>query len=116
MATSNLQYHFKAQSFDVRKIFIEFNKPFYSNLFYKNKDGLVLTADRVKFNMDKWYCNPLLFCEDYYSIQYLYPVILLCNSLGTVYDFTQSNLKDGIISPSLSEINRVLSYAKEPVS
>lgn len=116
MSTSNLQYHFQAQTFDVRKIFIEFGKPFYSNLFYKNKDGLCLTAELVKFNNDKWTSSPLMFCEDYYKMQYLYPVILLCNNLGTVYEFILSNLRNGIIAPQLSEINKVLSYAKVPTT
>ena len=116
MSTSNLQYHFLGQTFDVRKISIEFSKPFYSNLFYKNKDGLILTADLVKFNNDKWTYSPLMFCNDYYKMQYLYPVTLMCNNLGTVYEFILDNLKNGIISPQLSEINKVLSYAKEPLT
>ena len=112
MSTSNLQFHFTTQTFDIKKIFIEFDKPFNKNLFYQNKSGLVLSADIIKFNIDKWDSNPMMFCEDYYSVQYLYPIILVCNTLGSIYDFILDNLRNGIVAPKLPEIIKVLSFQK----
>lgn len=113
--STNLQYSFSTDvNFDVRKVLREFSKSIYNNTFFRNKDALINNADLVDFTKDAWTSYPLQFCQDHYQHQYLYPVILLVNNIGSMFDFKQDNLLNGqIIAPKIKNIIAVLSNIKE---
>ena len=113
--STNLQYAYsQGLSYDVRRLLAQFVKPIYSNVFYQNRDALKNGADLVDFNKNVWLNYPLQFCQDHYKQQYLYPVILLVNNLGSIYDFLPNNVSNNkIIAPQLKTIVSVLSQARE---
>ncbi len=104
--TTNLNIHFKIQSPIAKSIFEEFNKPIFENKFFVYIDTLRYDADIVKFNKNKWENNTLQFCQDEYDDQYLYPIIHLINSIGTLYEFNNERLPI-IIKPKISTINYI---------
>ena len=108
MITTNLQNHFKSYSYDIIKIFNEFKKPIYENLFFINKKGLISNSKYIDFKA-KWEYNPLQFSQDIYKEQYVYPVILLCNNIGSLHDFTSENLDNKVLSPDLKNIISIIS-------
>ncbi len=108
MITTNLKNYFKSQSYDVVRVLNEFKKSIHTNKFFINKRGLLDSAKHVEF-VAKWERNPLQFCNDYYNEQYLYPIILLCNNIGSMYDFTSDNLHNIIISPDTKKIISIIS-------
>lgn len=111
--SSNLDRHFKSHTSDVRTLLKEFSKSPHSNIIYKNKKGLISSADTVTFTSPSWNYNPMQFCVDHYDKQYYYPVILVSNNIGSIYEFTQQNLNNEIIAPKLSVIISLLSFDKE---
>jgi hypothetical protein len=113
--TTNLQYSYTNDvNFDVRKVLREFTKSIYNNAFYQNRDGLISDADLVPFSKDNWSGYPLQFCQDHYKHQYLYPVVLLANNLGSMFDFrSEKLLNNKIIAPKMTNIISILSDIKE---
>lgn len=107
--TSHLLNHFEIQDVDSQQILNEFKKPIFSNIFFRNLDYLLRTCNGVKFDKDRWIMCPHIFCNDYYGIQYFYPVILLVNNIGSFYDFFADNLiSRKILAPPTEEIIKVL--------
>lgn len=81
--------------------------PMY-NVIFKNKQGLLHNADRIQFKKNIWNENPMQFCLEQYKNQYYYPIILICNNLGSIYEFTADNLKRGILAPLGENIGRLV--------
>lgn len=111
--SSNLARHFSSFTSDVRSLQKEFAKSPHSNIIYKNKKGLIDSSETVTFKSPSWNYNPMQFCVDFYDKQYYYPVILVVNNIGSIYEFTQQNLNNQIIAPKLSVIISLLSFDKE---
>ena len=113
ISTTNLQYYFKNKSFDTRRLMYEFTKNIYDNVFWQNRFALIDGCKLVDFKRDKWTYYPLLFCQEYYNEQYIYPVILLINNLGSMFDFTRDNLENNKIkAPEYNKILKILALAK----
>ena len=93
-------------------IMSEFSKSVHDNVFYRNRQGLISNSKLIYFSDDKWECNPRLFCHEYYTEQLYYPIILLANDLGSMFEFKKTNLVNGIICPTTDIINTVFSYYK----
>lgn len=109
ISTSHLLNHFKYQDNNSQRVLSEFKKPIFSNIFFRNLDYLLRKCNSVKFDKDRWIMRPHIFCEDYYGIQYFYPVILLVNNLGSIFDFSVDNfISRKILVPPESEIINVL--------
>lgn len=112
-STSNLNKHFSSYTSDVRSLLNEFKKSPHSNIFYKNRKGLIDSCKTVDFNNEKWNYNPMQFCQDEYKKQYYYPVILICNRIGSIYDFNHNTLNGKIKVPDINIIVSILSFEKE---
>jgi len=111
--TSNLVNHYSGLSSVSKIIFNEFKKTPHSNIFFKNKLSLVLGAKTVAFDNQNWNFNPHQFCDDTYKNQYYYPIVLMCNDLGTIYQFNTEYLNGSICAPSNSSIISILAFEKE---
>lgn len=112
--STNLVYHWPNQPYDVKRILNEFAKSTFDNVFIQNKAALLNGASKIDFLQDRWLMYPLAFCNYYYGEQYLYPVILLANNLGSMFDFKPENLEGGkIIAPSYNNIVTILSNSLE---
>lgn len=98
-----------------RQVFTEFSKNPHINIFYKNKKGLIFNSAVMQFDNAKWNYNPLQFCEDHYSKQYLYPILLLVNDLASLYQFNLTVLNNKFIVPNEDYIMKLLSYELEDV-
>lgn len=114
----SLNNFFSSQSYDVKKIFKEFAKPIFNNIFFMNIDTLRTNSDYVEFNADRWYQQPLVFCLDVYNEPQIYPVIMLVNNIMSFLQFTPDYCvnvrtptihKHVLVAPQRSEIRRVLS-------
>ena len=81
--------------------------PMY-NLIFRNKQGLIYNADIIPFSKNIWNENPMQFCLEQYSNKDFFPIILICNDLGSLYQFRLENLPFGIISPLESTILKIL--------
>jgi len=91
----------------------EFAKSPTVNVFFKNKDGLIYNSSTIKFDDSKWNHNPLQFCNDEYSEQYLYPIILLVNNLSSLYQFNNITLNNYFLAPKLEFIMSLMTYELE---
>lgn len=108
--TSDLSDHFKRQKFDVQKVFEQFKKPLMENVFFRNYEYLINNSELIKFSKGNWKYKPYLFCKDHYKEPYFYPIILMCNNLGSVFEFTPNNLLNEIIlAPKTNIITKTLS-------
>ena len=107
--TSNLIQHFQNQGFDARKVLEECKKNIHLNTFFRNYDNLIDSADIINFTNDSWNLRPYAFCEDYYGSSFFYPVVLISNNIGTIFDFTTVNLNGVIIAPNKNTIIELLS-------
>ena len=112
-STSNLARHYSSYTTDVRAILKEFAKSPHSNILFKNKKGLIDSATYVDFSKHSWNYNPMQFCFDHYERQYYYPVILVCNNIGSIYQFNQQALNNTICAPDSKIIVSLLSFEKE---
>ena len=110
--TSNLSLYYESLPGAARAIIPQFTKSPMTNSLFRNKQGFILNSKVVKFNVDSWKYNPQLFCKEYYSDQYFYPIILMVNNLGSIYQFNKEILIDGIIAPDKDVIMRILSQIK----
>lgn len=105
--TSNLLRDNKPLNFKL--ITKEFNKSIHDNVFYINKDYLLLNCNLVKFSKESWKMRPNVFCSDYYEITSISSVILMSNNLKSIFEFLPENLKNHyIIAPKKYAINKVL--------
>ena len=116
----SLDKFFINQTYDIKRMFNEFRKPIFNNVFFKNIDSLRLNSDYVDFNQDKWFQQPTVFCMDMYKESQLFPVILLVNHMKSFLEFTPDyciqvrtpNIqRQVIIVPYRSEIRQVLSLS-----
>ena len=112
-SSSNLARHFSSYTTDVKALLKEFAKSPHSNILFKNKKGLISSAKYVEFSKHNWNYNPIQFCSDYYERQYYYPAILVCNNIGSIYQFNQQNLNNVICAPDSKIIVSLLSFEKE---
>jgi len=94
---------------DYQLISKEFNKSIHDNVFYMNKDYLLLNCKLVPFSKEIWKYRPELFCAEYYEVPLIYPVIIMINKLKSIFEFLPENLKRRkIISPTLYAIEECL--------
>lgn len=114
-----LDQDFQSQTYDVKKIFQEFQKPIFNNTFFNNLATLRVNSDFIDFNADRWYQRPTVFCLDVYKEPKLFQVILLVNNIKSFLEFTPDYFpkvgesiyaKHVIIAPYRSEIRKVLSF------
>lgn len=110
--SSNLLIHGKSLPGSNRTISYQMINTPFSNAIFKNKQGFILNSKTVPFDNDTWKYNPQLFCKDQYDDQYLYPIILIVNNLGSIYEFNKERLINGIITPFKKSIFRILSQIK----
>ncbi len=103
----------KNLSLNARQVFIEFSKSPHSNVFFKNKKGLIYFSETLTFTSSKWNYNPIQFCQDYYQEQYLHPIILLVNNLPSMYNFNTRALNNKFLAPKIDYIMKLLSYELE---
>lgn len=113
-STSNVISYYNTLPISAKVINYELANTPFSNQIFRNRKVLIQKAVRVRFSEDSWKQNPQLFCEQYYTDQYYYPVILICNGLGSIYQFTKDNLPNGIIAPERSVIGQLLSTTPLP--
>lgn len=111
----SLDIHFDNQSFDIKKIFKEFSKPIFNNVFFANLATLRINSTFINFNVDRWYQRPDVFCYDIYKESQLFPIILLVNNIKSFLLFVPENFprvdnKFVIIAPNQAEIYRVLNF------
>jgi hypothetical protein len=109
MQESNIILNNRQQSVNSKTIISEFAKPIFLNRFYTNLDGLVYNSRKIEFNKNKWIQNPQQFCLDHYRNHNYYKIILLVNSISSIFDFDRYNFKDGLIlAPSETSIINTL--------
>ena len=113
-SSSLLLDFFDSQSMNVKKIFFEFKKSRFQNVFFNNLILLKANSNYYDFTNDNWLQRPTIFCLDVYNDPQIYPVIMLVNNIKTFFEFTPSNFKqmpDGrriIIAPTYSTILDIL--------
>jgi len=109
--TSNLNVHFKQLSTNTNRIVEEFTKPIHLNVFSRNKESLLLNCEVVFFEKDNWKMRPDIFCMEHYKDPYFYPVVLMINKLGSVFEFVPDNLIKGlIIAPIRRKMIKLLDF------
>jgi len=97
----------------VKKVLKEYEKQLPFNRFYIYREYLLNHPNTklVKFDKNRWYLRPHLFCYDNYSDsdQYLYPIILTLNNIKSIHMFESNNFKDQIVyTPSINLIQEIL--------
>lgn len=102
---SNVLVNYSQKTSNTQFIIEEFDKPLFENRFFINKAGLILNSELVSEFKNRWVQNPQMFALDYYNDYDFYRVILLVNTIKSIFRFDQSNLKNGvIIAPTKSVI------------
>lgn len=112
--TSNLITYYSTLPVSAKVISTELSKTPFSNQIFRNKTILSQSGVYILFEIDAWKYNPQLFCEHYYKTQYYYPIILIANDLGSVFDFIPEKLPYGILAPDKSIIGQVLNLTPIP--
>ena len=108
---TDLKQYFATFSVDKRKIIQEFNNPINSNVFFNNIDILQANSDLIRFDNDRWFMRPEVFCKDQYGEPYYYQIVLLVNNIKTIFDFIPDNFIERIIiAPFPRDIKRLISY------
>lgn len=107
-STSNLSTYYKELDNFTRLLFDHLINPPMYNIIFKNKQGLLYNADIIPFNKNVWNQNPMQFCLEQYDKVHYYPIILICNNLLSIYEFTSANLENGILAPLKNTIFRIL--------
>ena len=111
--------YYNFQPYDVKKIFLEFSKPIFNNVFFNNLATLRINADFINFNVNRWQQKPTVFCLDVYKEPQLFPVVMLINNIKSFLEFVPeyfSRVREPpyqsyvIIAPYRSEIKRVLNF------
>lgn len=105
---SNLLYYYNTLSNDIKRLHEHLISPPMLNYIFKNKDALKYNADIIPFRYNTWNENPMIFCIDQYNNQQYFPVILICNNLGSIYEFTSDNLPYGITAPLIDTLQRII--------
>lgn len=107
---SNIKSHFDALPYDSLKTLYEFKNNIHYNKFFNNIDYLNANSSFVKFNNYTWDMRPDVFCNDYYKESNLFPIVLLVNNIGSVFNFRSDQFfEETIIAPSKSSIIKILS-------
>ena len=107
---TDIEKHFSLFSTDKLKLIDEFTKPIHDNVFFNNFNHLNENSDLVRFDVEKWYMRPDVFCQDHYNESHFYQVVLLVNNIKSVFDFIPDNFVDRIIiAPYYQTIIRLLS-------
>lgn len=97
------------QRSDYQLVSKEFNKSIHDNVFYMNKDYLLLNCKLVNFSKEIWKYRPEFFCAEYYETPLIYPVIIMINKLKSIFEFLPENLeRQQIIAPKLQTITECL--------
>lgn len=107
-SSSNLQTFYYTLNNNIKRLHDHLICPPMYNHIFKNKRGLLYNADLIPFRRNAWSENPMLFCMEQYDNQHYYPIILICNNLGSIYNFTSDNLPRGILSPLQDTIERII--------
>lgn len=90
------------------KIIKEFTKPIFENIFYKNKEFLLVNSKKYKFDKEIWIQNPQAFSLEMYGDHNYYRIILLVNNIGSIIQFKPSHIRnDYIIVPLEKNITRI---------
>lgn len=105
----NLLEEANSRPYYSRLVLTEFNKPLMSNIFFINRQGLILNSKIINFNTHKWLHNPRQFCYDHYEIQELFPLILLVNNIPSFFNFIPDNFSENkIYAPEYNFITSLL--------
>ncbi|MBC8427442.1 MAG: hypothetical protein H8D97_00980 [Proteobacteria bacterium] len=111
--SANIANEIFSKTTDHFKIDNEFKKSIFRNIFWRNREGLNVGAEKVLFDKDKWELNPQQFCLDYYNNIAYYKIVMIVNNIGSQFEFKRENFKDSkIIAPAVNDIYNVLAYAK----
>jgi len=93
-----------------KQLFSEYTKPIDINIFNDNLDFLKKDQDYIPFNNDLWTMKPEVFCLDHYKHMEFWPIILTCNNILTLFNFTQNNMKNNEIqAPQKEKITKLIS-------
>ncbi|MFW6246971.1 MAG: hypothetical protein ACOC22_02215 [bacterium] len=107
--TSNLIKSQDEKPSEIVKILEEFSKPLHRNIFSINLYKLIEESLLVEFQSSKWEKNPMKFCLDYYGQKDYYPIIMLVNNIGSIFEFDEENFHDGyIMAPGTRTIREIL--------
>jgi len=112
MPTTDIHEYFNTLPVNVRRVLHEYKKPIHHNIFYINKRILRHNGLYIEFNNESWEQKPYVFAKDYYGdrYQYVYPVVLTINNIGSIFDFKSDKLSRRIIvTPLLKDIFNTLS-------
>ncbi|MEO5350435.1 MAG: hypothetical protein H7836_12415 [Magnetococcus sp. YQC-3] len=114
MGTSaNIASEIFSKTTDQYRIDLEFSKEIFNNVFFKNLDGLKENSNIVLFNNPKWEQNPKQFCIDHYGDPGIYKIVLLINSIPSIFSFKSDQFKNfKIYAPKLNDIYKVLAFVK----
>jgi hypothetical protein len=112
-SSSNIATFFSSQNANSNRVFYEFSKSPHSNIFFKNKSGLIKNSDINSFSNQQWDMNPLKYSNDMYQNQYYYPIILMCNNIGSICDFNSIKLNNQIYTPKLKDILNLFSFERD---
>lgn len=107
-STSNVHNYYLTLPNITKRLHQHLISPPMLNLLFRNKQGLLYNADLIPFKKNTWNENPMQFCIEQYTNQHLFPVILVCNNIGTIYDFNSDTLSQGIWAPLIDTINRII--------
>jgi hypothetical protein len=111
--TTSLSKFYNIQRLDFTKIQKEFTKSIHENVFHVNLDYLLMNSEFYDFNKNVWKMRPDYFCADIYKNSFIYPIILLCNKLKSVFEFVPEKLQNNIIvTPKLESITKILKFKK----
>jgi disulfide oxidoreductase YuzD len=112
-SSSNIKTFFSILNNNSKRVFYEFSKTPHSNIFFKNKYGLIKNSDIKLFDNQQWHMNPLKYSQDIYQNQYYYPIILMCNNIGSICDFNSIKLNNQIYTPKLKDILNLFSFERD---
>jgi len=112
-SSSNIKTFFSMHNNNIKRVFYEFSKSPHNNIFFKNKFGLIKNCDITSFNNQKWDMNPLRFSDDMYQVQYYYPIVLMCNNIGSICDFNAIQLDNKIYTPKLKDILNIFTFERD---
>lgn len=107
-STSNLEKYLEGLPVLGQDIFKEMTSSPMLNQLFASKKALQYESSYKKFSNDRWNMNPQLFCQETYNIQEFYPIILIVNNLGSIYEFVPKNMPDGICTPKQERIGFIL--------
>jgi hypothetical protein len=106
--SSNVLVSFEQQTPTSKLIFHQMSLVPMLNQILNNKKNFLYESSIVPFDNSNWKHNPQLFCLDKYDDPNLYPIILSCNNLSSIYQFTSDQLRKGITMPKRDRVYSII--------